>query len=535
MSRLAVAIGLLLIFHSIYAKTQGPPNIVLFFMDDQDMATLSFMKQSLAIFGPSPVQLINTFTTTPVCCPSRSTLFTGQWLHNNGAVNNSVAGNCDSLTWQQMNNYSTFALGLQQAGYDTFFAGKYLNTYNGANNGGSAVPPGWTDWHATGSSAQYDYNMSENGVLVPHGSTYPTDYLPLVILQHAVNFLNARNGSLNPFFMMLSLTASHLPDDAEPKYQNDYVGIKVPRGGSYNSSAAGKEFIIAFQEPLDDNKAKYTDLVFRRRLQILETADDIVHNITTMLKESFLINNTHLFYASDNGFHTGNYRMIQDKRLPYDTDIRVPIMWLPPTSWNVQPFNVTRPVALVDLAPTFLNLANVTWQHMDGLSLLNLTMIGNDSQWRTALLIEYRGEGEENENPQHLSCSNKDTNVPCFYITNTVFSIPPLWSGANFCYCYDSRNNTYNCLRYLDLHNNPPKDQMYCEFLAAPPGATNGKEFYHLIPDPYELSNIISSILPVTQTAFEDEIARLSTCRGSTSCFSSLSIGLDQAKIYAIL
>ena len=67
------------------------------------------------------------FTTSPLCCPSRSSIFTGRYVHNHMAVNNSVDGNCSSPAWQQTQEASAFPTVLKAEGYTTFFAGKYLN------------------------------------------------------------------------------------------------------------------------------------------------------------------------------------------------------------------------------------------------------------------------------------------------------------------------------------------------------------------------------------------------------------------------
>ncbi|KAG7343162.1 sulfatase [Nitzschia inconspicua] len=75
-------------------------------------------------------KLENYFTHTPICCPSRSTILSGRYLHNGAALNNSLSGNChgDELRTGIEPN-ATFAVLAQQAGYRTGFAGKYLNQY----------------------------------------------------------------------------------------------------------------------------------------------------------------------------------------------------------------------------------------------------------------------------------------------------------------------------------------------------------------------------------------------------------------------
>lgn len=67
------------------------------------------------------------FTTSPLCCPSRSSILTGNYVHNHNAVNNSISGNCNSKAWQDGPEKKTIATYLKAMGYSTFFAGKYLN------------------------------------------------------------------------------------------------------------------------------------------------------------------------------------------------------------------------------------------------------------------------------------------------------------------------------------------------------------------------------------------------------------------------
>ena len=78
----------------------------------------------LSLFSlPSPLK----YTVTPLCCPSRSSILTGQYPHNHEVRNNSLTGNCSSPQWQKGPESEAFPVYLSKQKYQTFFAGKYLN------------------------------------------------------------------------------------------------------------------------------------------------------------------------------------------------------------------------------------------------------------------------------------------------------------------------------------------------------------------------------------------------------------------------
>ena len=111
--------------------------------------------------------LQNSFSTTPVCCPSRSSIYTGKYIHNLGVYNNSGgSGGCASLDWQDGPEKDNVAYHLSSLGVKSSFAGKYLNNYGAKNVGGmTRIPDGWDQWFGLqGNSKYYNYQVSRNGV-----------------------------------------------------------------------------------------------------------------------------------------------------------------------------------------------------------------------------------------------------------------------------------------------------------------------------------------------------------------------------------
>ena len=119
-----------------------------------------------------------------MCCPSRSSILTGQYVHNHHAKNNSISGGCSSPGWQAGPEKHSVSTYLKDLGYRTFFGGKYLNQYGMKSVGGPEhVPPGWDEWLGlVGNSRYYNYTLSANGKPEPHGHTYSTDYLTDILV-----------------------------------------------------------------------------------------------------------------------------------------------------------------------------------------------------------------------------------------------------------------------------------------------------------------------------------------------------------------
>lgn len=240
------------------------------------------------------------YASVPVCCPSRSSLYTGQYQHNNHVMGNAVATNCSSLAWQAGPETRTFAVPLRAAGYETFFAGKYLNDYGGPGVGGTAhIPPGWRHWQGlVGNSAYYNFTMSNNGTREPHGAT-PADYLPTIVRERTLAFIDTAAAARAPFFADMSFPSCHGPQEAEAKYQGLYPDAKAPRTPNYNFSLPTAHWLQAVQAVygLDDNAANFADLVYRRRLQTLASVDDAIAAVVAKLSALSLLDNTYIIVS----------------------------------------------------------------------------------------------------------------------------------------------------------------------------------------------------------------------------------------------
>ncbi|EGD79647.1 hypothetical protein PTSG_10494 [Salpingoeca rosetta] len=467
----------------------------IFFLltDDQDV-DMGFVSQPklVSLWQKQGATLEAAFASTPVCCPSRAGIQTGRYIHNVPMTNNSIPGNCSSTAWQQGAERHNIGHLMKQAGYTTMYTGKYLNQYGAPSAGGvQHVPRGWDNWQAlVGNSVYYDYVISNNGTPESHGNTY----LPNLLLDKTSDFLRTLEGTDDPFFIMVGTPSCHDPTEPAPEYAHLLPNATAPRPPNYGKAFRDKHWFVAKQgevagfgsgyAPIEE---KYNDLQYRRRALTLMTVDDIVANVTATLKSMGRLNNTYFFYASDHGYHLGNFAVLKDKRLPYETDLRIPAVVRGP---HIKPGHVVRsPVTLVDFAPTFLDIAGAPIPDtMDGVSMLPV-LTGQEADVRTDFLVEYHGEGQP-PSSQRLPC----------------LMHPPRWPHAPICSCQDAHNNTYECVRTLDRQNG--LNTLYCEM------ESGFREFYNITGDPHQLVNAINTTEPTLIAQLARRLHALKQCKG---------------------
>lgn len=147
----------------------GRPNIVFILTDDQRAESVSCMPKLRKLLLDKGVSFGNSFASTSLCCPARSTLLTGLYAHNHGVLQNGDVEDGEetktpgALDFRKNGGEAkNLARWLKEAGYRTSFFGKYLNGYDKVmQREGTYTPAYWDDWYAFPHAEYFDFQLVE--------------------------------------------------------------------------------------------------------------------------------------------------------------------------------------------------------------------------------------------------------------------------------------------------------------------------------------------------------------------------------------
>ncbi|TFB07078.1 hypothetical protein CCMA1212_000382 [Trichoderma ghanense] len=346
------------------------PNIIFILTDDQDnhMGSLDYMPSLQKHLIHQGTTFERHYCSTAICCPSRVTLWTGQLAHNTNVTNvNPPWGGYPKFVQNGYNDHH-LALWLQQSGYNTYYVGKLFNSHT-IHNYDSPPVSGYTQSNFFLDPFTYQYynvSTTRNGAppTNPVGK-YSTD----IVAESAQEFLqHALQDETSPFFITLAPIAPHAlvgegsvgafdPPQVAQRHQGLFPEYKIPRTPNFNpDSPSGVDWVSKLPK-LDDEVVDYNDEYQRLRLRSLQAVDEIIEAVVARLDQARALENTFIFYTSDNGYHIGQHRLHPGKTCGFETDINVPLIVRGP---GVPTQRITRvPSSHTDLAPTILQIAGV--------------------------------------------------------------------------------------------------------------------------------------------------------------------------------
>ena len=473
------------------------PNVIVILTDDMDMSLMPFVKNTEALIGEKGATFTNYFISDSLCCPSRSSNLRGQYSHNTHILTNSFPEGGFRRFFSEGEESETLAVWLKRAGYQTSLIGKYLNGYP-IFAGYNYVPAGWTDWHAlfykTSSDAESwynDYTLVENGPLVKYGNT-PENYSTDVFKEKSIKFIdqNAANGS--PFFLLLAVYAPHGPSTPAERHSKMLDGLVYPKKPSFNEvDLSDKPNIIqAMAKTGDVVDVVDADTLYRKRAQSMLAVDELVVDLVKKLEQNGQLDNTYIFFTSDNGFGIGEHALPPGKGLAYEEDIHVPMMVRGP---GIKPNTVvTQITSNIDLASTITEMTGATAaKFVDGRSFMPLfkSETAKSLDWRKGLLIEMGA------------------------INTSISAIVPVKAHASFDSSpYEFEYPDSPSDKFLQENDQGSYRGVRAEKFIYLEYNNGEKEFYNLVADPYEMDNIVSKLAPDILSSLHIWLGQLKTC-----------------------
>jgi len=386
-------------------RTQQAPNIV-FIMADQLAAKALTLYGNAVCKTPNLDRLAgqgtvfeNAYSNNPLCVPSRASLLTGRLSPKIGVYDN--ANELSSST-------PTMAHFLRQAGYQTELCGKMHfigpDQMHGFNTRTvTDVYPAnfqWiADWHA--GPAFVPSGTALNGVVEagPCVRTLQEDYDDEVehcCIQNLYNY--ARDPDSTPFFQLISFTSPHTPFTVSQEYWDRYSDgeIDAPAVGEIPFEALdyhSKALFFAHGRHRHRITGQHVRDARRGYYGMISYIDDKVGKILDTLEKTGLRNNTAVVFTSDHGEMLGE-RGMWFKQCFWEWSVQVPLIVSLPNKQSDTPGNISANrrcpsvVSLIDLLPTFLELANLPRiahdeMALDGSSLLSLLHNSDEADTHT--------------------------------------------------------------------------------------------------------------------------------------------------------
>lgn len=421
------------------SDNENRPNIIFIMTDDHAIQALSAYQDHL-IETPHLDQLAEegmlftqSFVTNSISAPSRATLLTGKYSHENG-----VLDNVNPFDGSQM----TFPKLLRNAGYQTAMIGKWHL---------KSEPTGFDYWKVLpGQGSYYNPDFLEMGE-----RTQDTGYVTDIITRDVINWIDQAKETI-PFCVLYHHKAPHRRWWPGPDHLDAFEDMKFPEPPTlfddYKNRKAAEEALMqidsnmylsadlkikpenilkkgnypdttypkrmnSYHESynrLTDSQKKAWDRAYQGRneeyleedlngdklvkwkyqqymkdyLRCIASVDDNIGKLMSYLKENDLDENTIVVYTSDQGFYLGEHGWF-DKRFMYEQSLRMPLIIKHPET--IEAGTVSDDIVLnLDFAPTFLDYAGAEVpEDMQGHSLKPVLEGETPENWREAMYYHY--------------------------------------------------------------------------------------------------------------------------------------------------
>ncbi len=290
------------------------PNVLLVFSDMQRAYSMGCYGDGNARtpvldgFARQGARLDAALSNTPVCCPYRACLMSGQYAHHHGVMSNGV-------TFQP--TVECIAETFRAAGYETGYSGKW-----------HIIPPKDARERTYGfPAAKTEYGF------------YRTDRKSANVTDVALKFIAEKSKDTKPWMLFVSWILPHTPYQAPAGYVEHFSHVTMPPN-------------VPEGLPAEEAKRCLPDYY-----GMIESLDDEFKRLLQALDQAGVADDTIVVYTSDHGDMIG-CQGLKAKRWPYEESARIPFLIRYPRA--IKPGTVIAdPFGSPDVYPTLAGLAGL--------------------------------------------------------------------------------------------------------------------------------------------------------------------------------
>ena len=284
------------------------------------------------------VNFQNAVSGTPVCCPYRASLLTGQYPLTHGVFINDVELKPKGVTMGEA---------FTSAGYRTGFIGKWH--LHGSPDGKygrrlAYIPPekrfGFDYWKACECTHEYNHSLYYEGN-DPEPKYWP-GYDAFAQADDAISFIERQTRAADPFCLVLSLGPPHFPYPTAP--------------ARYQEMFRGREINLRPNVPAD--KRQQAAEILRGYYAHMAALDDCFARLLAALDRAGATEDTIVVFTSDHGDMMLS-QGLTTKLYPWDESIRVPFLLRYPRKFGAKGRRLSAPFNAPDILPTLLSLCEI--------------------------------------------------------------------------------------------------------------------------------------------------------------------------------
>lgn len=404
MHRFLFAIGCLLVLSAV-ASAERPLNLIVIQTDEHNFRTLGCYRETLApeqalVWGRKA--LVETpaidsiaargaictsyYATSPVCTPSRASLFTGRYPQNTGSPGNDLP---------MKNEMVTFAKVLADNGYATGYAGKWHLDGPGKPQWAPERKFGFEDNRFMFNRGHWKmFELTSDGPRVAarkngkptYGVTganeqnFSTDWLT----SRAIDFIRENQGG--PFCYHLSLPDPHGPNTVRSPYDTMYANMIIKPPLTFSMAKQNPKWAPGTGR---NSSGKFRADLMTQYFGMVRCIDDNIQRILDALDNLDLLDNTAIVITADHGDLCYEHGRL-NKGNPYEASAKIPMILTVPDK-VAKGQVIDEALGTVDFMPTVLPLlGQTTPESCEGRNFGQL-LNGEKSDWKDITFLRNAG------------------------------------------------------------------------------------------------------------------------------------------------